>query len=87
MPLYPEEARAQQVEGKVVLKVVVRSDGTPGDITISKATPREMGFEAAAKKAVREWRWNPATKNGQPVTVYYMVVINFTLDETSSPSS
>jgi outer membrane biosynthesis protein TonB len=38
-----------------------------------------MGLGGAAADAVRNWRFKPATLNGRPVTVYYVLTVHFTL--------
>lgn len=38
-----------------------------------------MGLDQKALEAVREWKFEPATLDGEPVAVYYNLTINFTL--------
>ena len=38
-----------------------------------------MGLGDAARNAVRQWRFLPATINGEPIDVYYTVTVRFTL--------
>jgi protein TonB len=39
-----------------------------------------MGLDEEARKAVAQWRFAPATRNGAPVRVAYVVTINFRLE-------
>ncbi len=43
---------------------------------VLKALP--MGLDHAAVDAVKKWRFKPATLNGRPVNVYYVLTVNFT---------
>ena len=38
-----------------------------------------MGLDQKAMEAVKRWRFEPGTKNGQPVTVEATVDVNFRL--------
>lgn len=76
-PDYSEEARKAKYQGTVVLWLVVGSDGKPHDIRVQRALG--MGLDQKAIEAVREWRFEPAKKDGQPVPVMINVEVNFRL--------
>ena len=78
MPRYPMEARIKGIEGPVVIRAIIRRDGTVDDPQILRDLPEGLG-EAAAR-AVRRWRFRPATYQGEPIDVYYTVTVNFRLD-------
>ncbi len=80
-PRYPRRARHQKVEGQVILQCLIRRDGTVGDVNVLKVTAPGYGLEAAAKKAVRRWRFVPATFNDESFDVYFTLVVDFRLDE------
>ncbi|HVR44063.1 MAG TPA: TonB family protein [Thermoanaerobaculia bacterium] len=77
IPSYPAAARANGVEGTVVVRAVVRTNGRVGDVEILRDLPYGLG-EAAAR-AVKRWRFRPATYQGRPIAVYYNVTVNFRL--------
>lgn len=77
VPRYPRAARRAGVEGTVVLRAIVRKDGTVDDVEILRNLP--LGLGRAAKEAVEEWRFRPAYYQGQPIDVYYTVTVNFRL--------
>ena len=83
-PKYPEKARADKQEGMVVLDVVVRKDGTVGEVKTLHADQKPYGFEAAATEAVKQWAFQPATKSGAPVEVRCSLVFDFTLEEPAA---
>lgn len=64
---YTEAARTAQVTGTVVLKIVFNANGSIGGITVVKGLP--YGLTETAISAARQIRFEPATRNGQPVSV------------------
>jgi TonB family protein len=78
-PNYPEMARKTRVQGPAVLQVIVQKDGTVGDIWVLTSPARELGFDEAAIAAVRQWRFEPARKDGTPVDARWTVTVNFVL--------
>jgi len=67
-PVYPPEAKAKGIEGKVVVRYGVSVDGRVIRARVDSAEPKGV-FEEAALAAVRSWRYNPAVKAGRPVAV------------------
>ena len=76
-PIYPEEARLAHVQGVVILQTIIDTLGRVTDIRVLKGLP--SGLSEAAVDAVSKWRFNPATLDGKPVAVYYMVTITFSV--------
>ncbi len=77
VPRYPPIARRAGVEGAVVIRGIVRRDGTIDDVEVIKNLPYGLG--EAAREAVSQWRFRPATFHGDPIDVYYTVTVNFRL--------
>lgn len=77
LPRYPAAARRAGVQGPVVVRGIVRRDGTIDDVEIIKDLPSGLGD--AARDAVSRWRFRPATYRGEPIDVYYTVTVNFRL--------
>lgn len=76
-PKYPEAERQARREGTVKLKLVVRSDGVPRDVTVSQSLGPD--FDSAAMDAVKQWKFSPAIKDGKPVSVQIAVEVDFSL--------
>jgi periplasmic protein TonB len=76
-PEYSEEARKAKYQGTVVLWLVVSPDGRPQQIRIQRALG--MGLDEKAIEAVKQWKFEPARKDGQPVPVMINVEVNFRL--------
>jgi|SRR5687768_8430959 len=76
-PLYTAQARANNVQGSVVLRVTFLASGKIGSISPDSELPD--GLTEQAIIAAKQMRFEPATKNGQPVTVIKSVQFNFTI--------
>jgi TonB family protein len=77
IPRYPATARRAGIEGPVVVRGIVRRDGTIDNVEVIKDLPHGLGEEA--RRAVSRWRFRPATYQGEPIDVYYTVTVNFRL--------
>src|SRR5205085_5398132 len=77
VPRYPPAARAANVSGRVVIRGIVRKDGTIDNVEVIKDLP--FGLGEAAREAVERWRFRPATYRGEPIDVYYTVTVTFRL--------
>jgi TonB family protein len=76
-PQYTEQARQAKYEGTCVLAMIVGPDGKPHDIRVQRGLG--MGLDQKAIEAVQQWRFQPATKDGQPVAVQISVEVSFKL--------
>jgi protein TonB len=74
---YTDQARRANVAGEVVLEIVVRRDGTVGDIRVMQRLG--SGLDQKAIDAVRQWRFAPARLKGTPVDVIVEVAVEFKL--------
>jgi len=74
---YTDEARRAGIIGEVVLEIVVRRDGSVGDVRLLKGLGG--GLNDRARQAVRQWRFAPATRQGTPVDVIVEVAVEFKL--------
>jgi TonB family protein len=77
-PEYPDAARRSYRTGSVLVQVTIDESGAVSAARVLKSTGEI--FDAAALAAVKRWRYSPAKMGGEPVAVYFTVVIRFTLD-------
>ncbi|AMJ56958.1 MULTISPECIES: energy transducer TonB [Stenotrophomonas] len=75
-PDYPAELACTGVGGKSVLRVVVGPQGTPTEVSLVTSSGNSQLDDSAARR-VREWKFNPATRNGQPVPTTIQVPVSF----------
>lgn len=80
-PPYPMVARRMGWSGKVVLNVEVLAEGSCGDLSVFKSSGHEI-LDKAAMQTVKSWRFAPARRGGQPVTQWFKVPIQFSLEES-----
>lgn len=76
-PAYTEEARRAKTQGTCVLAVIVDADGRTRDIRVVRGLG--FGLDAKAVEAVRQWKFEPAKKDGKPVNVAINVQVEFKL--------
>jgi TonB family protein len=76
-PKYSDEARAARLAGKVMMKVVIGTDGKAHDIQVLHSLG--LGLDEKAIEAVSQWQFEPGTKGGEPVRVFAQIEVNFRL--------
>ncbi|MEM8484739.1 MAG: energy transducer TonB [Bacteroidota bacterium] len=74
---YPVIARKQGIEGNVIVKIVVDTDGKPGSPVILRS-PSPL-LEEAAVKAVMAQRFEPGKQRGRAVKVEVVIPVKFRL--------
>jgi len=74
VPIFPEAAKANGVEGRVVLQAIVNKDGTVGHLHVVSGDP---ALRRAATEAVSTWRYRPYLVNGQPAEVSTTISVDF----------
>ncbi|HEV7240827.1 MAG TPA: energy transducer TonB [Thermoanaerobaculia bacterium] len=77
-PVYTEVARKARVEGIVIIEAVIDRQGNVTEARVLKGLP--FGLDLAALNAIRQWKFQPGTLNGQPVPVYYNLTVNFRIE-------
>lgn len=76
-PKYTKEAAKKKIQGTTVLFVVINTDGQAQEVRVTKSL--DAGLDQKAVEAVRQWSFDPATKDGQPVAVKATIEVNFKL--------
>ena len=76
-PEYSEEARKAKYQGTVVLWLIVDQYGRPQNLKVARSLG--LGLDQKAIEAVRQWKFEPAMKDGRPVAVQINVEVNFRL--------
>ena len=76
-PEYSKKARKAKLQGTVVLSIIINANGEVHEITVEKSLG--LGLDEKAIEAVRQWRFEPAMKDGKPVAVRVHVQTSFHL--------
>ena len=76
-PEFSEEARKAKYQGVCTLGLIVGTDGRPSNIRVLSSLG--MGLDEKAIEAVKNWKFEPAMKDGHPVRVEIAVEVDFHL--------
>ena len=74
-PTFTDLANAQKFSGSVKLYLWFDSDGKVSHVSIAR--PAGLGLDEAAIAAVEQYQFQPATRNGAPVTVDLYLDVSF----------
>jgi protein TonB len=73
-PVYPSVAKSQHVSGDVLIDALIDANG---HVTTMKAISGPALLQQAAKDAVHQWKYQPATLDGKPVPMHLTVTLQF----------
>ncbi|AEB85184.1 TonB family protein [Alicycliphilus denitrificans K601] len=79
-PVYPAVSKRLGEQGKIVLRVLIGTDGLPQKIEIKQSSGYER-LDRQAVDTVSRWRFVPGTRNGVPEAMWYLQPINFVLQQ------
>ncbi len=79
LPDYPPKARSLGIQGWVQLEIAVNPSGNVSAAKVVDAKPKEL-FEEAALAAIKQWRFQPAYKNGQAVEQRALQRVDFRIE-------
>lgn len=75
---YPEKAKADNLEGRVICQFIVTADGTVNDVKVVRGVSPELDAEAV--RVIRLMpKWTPGMQDGEAVNVRYTIPISFKL--------
>ena len=77
-PGYPAISNRMGEQGKVVLRVLIGTDGLPQQVEIKQSSGFDR-LDRQAQEAVMRWRFVPGKRNGVPEAMWNLVPINFVL--------
>jgi TonB family protein len=84
-PDYPADARANGIEGTIILNAIISKTGDVENLLVTSGSP---SLAASAMNAVRQWKFKPYLLNGEPTEVQTTITVNFQLSGlTGSPAS
>ena len=77
-PLYPADAVQQNIEGTVVMDVVVDKRGYISSLEVVKGAHPIL--DEAARRAVEQWKYQPYRIKGKPRDIKFSIVLDFYFD-------
>ncbi len=75
-PVYPMDAKAAGIQGKVVLNADIDKEGKVLDLKVESG---DDSLAQSALTAVRQWIYKPTLLNGEPIEVETTITVNYTL--------
>jgi len=75
--VYPEAAKEAGIQGTVLLKVLIGTDGNPDDVSVEKSDSELLN--ESAMNAVRAVRFKPGKIGGKAVKTQVMIPVKFKL--------
>ena len=78
-PAYPLMSRKKKEQGVVLLLLLVKADGSVGEVRLQQSS----GFarlDQAARQTVKKWRFTPAQQQGKAIDFWYEMPLKFSLD-------
>jgi len=76
-PEYADGPRRKKIQGAVLVSMIVNPDGRVRDPQVLSSLDKDLDKKAV--ECVSKWKFNPATKDGQPVAMRLVVQVNFHL--------
>jgi TonB family protein len=74
-PNYTEAARKAKLSGNVIVSLIVDQNGEPQNVRVERGLGN--GLDQKAVETVEQYRFKPATRNGEPVPANLKVEVNF----------
>ena len=78
-PAYPSLSKRMGEQGKVVLRVLISTDGRPERVELKQSSGFDR-LDRQAQDTVLRWRFVPGKRNGVAEAMWYLVPINFVLE-------
>ena len=76
-PIYPAGAFRRGIEGTVVINTLISESGRVLQTKVLRTIKGPFGFDQACIEAIRQWRFEPAIKDGEHVKVWKPISITF----------
>jgi TonB family protein len=83
-PIYPPIAKAAHVQGVVIMRAVINTEGR---IEKLETVSGPSMLVSAAEDAVKQWVFKPYLLNGKPTEVATTINVNFTLGDSALPAT
>lgn len=83
---YPESAKKDSIEGKVLVEFVVHTNGSISDVTLLKSSGSQILDDEAIRVVKAMPNMIPAKKDGKPVNTKFVLPFNFKLSNKSTAS-
>jgi TonB family protein len=76
-PKYPKGPMRERIQGTVHLECIIETDGITAECVVTRGPDPRLNDEAL--RCVKEWRFKPLVRRGQPVRAHVEFTVNFRL--------
>ena len=83
-PSYPPAALHARYDATVVARAIVNEDGTVEAVEVMDSSRAKLGFEKSVIAAVKQWRFEPAQRQGENVASYAWMRLHFNPPQAGS---
>ena len=83
---YPAEAIEKEIQGRVILQIIVEKDGTMTNAVVAKGVHPLLDNEAL-RVINQSPKWEPGKQNGEAVRVKYTLPVLFKLNDKASENA
>jgi TonB family protein len=81
-PQYTAAARQAGIQGQVLLEVEILKDGNVGTVVVKQSLDKSPGgLDEVAMAAMKQWKFTPAKKDGQPIASKLTIPVRFALGQ------
>lgn len=82
---YPQEALEQEMEGRVILRMVINKDSTVSDVTVARSSGNELLDQEAVRVIEQMPKWLPAKNGDKVVRCRYTLPVTFRIPVDALP--
>jgi TonB family protein len=80
-PNYTRRALEARIEGTVALEAIVNTEGIIGEVRVRRSLDSQLGLDDEAVTVVKQWRFGPGMRFGQPVPFLVQIELSFRLGQ------
>lgn len=80
LPEYPARERLAQIQGEVVLTLLVGADGKVAEVNVLSSEPK-ASFGQAARDAALQWQYEPVRRDGRPTSFIVQEPVSFSISD------
>lgn len=82
---YPQEALEQEMEGQVIVRMIINKDSTVSDVTVARSSGNELLDQEAVRVIEQMPKWSPAKHRDKVVRCRYTLPITFRIPVDTLP--
>ena len=72
---YPQEALEQEMEGQVIVRMIINKDSTVSDVTVARSSGNELLDQEAVRVIESMPKWKPGVRNGKAVRANLVITL------------